>query len=707
MPKVESSGALRNPLLFGWKIDDPNNDNLLGCVKLIESLGISFLVLDLNTLSTKLESYDSFQHLNHKDNSSLYHSEEFGLLRGFNPLGKSDLALPNELWSQRIVSLIRTNDFKVLKTQIEWSQYVSTRCIIIDVESVLSNSTNNLVNSVSMITSDSPNDRKLESDSHELLDKLATFCQILSSYLTQANLPTVWISIECCKDSLNTWNMIYELCGFSDKLKVCLKLQPVETDLELWLSEPVKCVVLSEETILTDKRVVLNKAVSSQLSILMKNNVKILLDSNLNYKSLISSSVSVQNSDSDNFVEEVVMRDLESEIDVKDVLKAVKRCYSRIGPLTIRELYGRGYEDLFQVPLQPLRDNLDSSTYNEFEKCSFKYNCYDQAIHSFISTKLISLNQLSKLNSNISYSSPVNYIVYVLGAGRGPLVEVVMEVFKRNNIPTNDFVVFALEKNPYTMLTLDHKIQNNRWTNVRLIYSDMRDLNRGMVQSNLNNASKTVHLVLSELLGSFGDNELSPECLYGFERSFNSLFSQGVRLEFIPGSYTSYVMPLHCPQIWAKIKSFENTKNFHMPYTVYLKTYYNVGTMYMDCFSFEHPKTQDSKTSQISILERYKVIKFVARSDCYVHGFGAYFKCTLFDKIEISTLPQDSENLKSWFPMFFPLEIPFPVKKSQVITLHIWRKVNDLKVWYEWAFTTPYTTSIHNVNGHSYSISKC
>ncbi|EAN33344.1 PRMT5 arginine-N-methyltransferase family protein [Theileria parva strain Muguga] len=702
MPKIESSGALRNPLLFGWKIDDPNNDNLLGCVKLIESLGISFLVLDLNTLSAKLGSNGAFQHLNHVDNSEFCHSEEFKLLIGFSPLGKSDLALPNELWSQRIVSFIQTSDFKVLKTQIEWSCYVSSRFIMIDLESVLSNSPIDMVNSVPGKTSNSPNHSNLESDSYELMDKLVLFCQILSSYLTQPNLPTVCISLDCCKDSLNTWNMIYELCGYSDKVKVCLKLQPVETDIEMWLSEPVKCVVLSEDTFLSNKRVMLNKSVSNQLSVLMKNNVKIVLDSNLNYNSLISNDCFIQNNnDSGNFVEEVVMRDFESEIDVKDVLKAVKRCYSRIGPLTINELYGRGYEDLLQVPLQPLRDNLDSSTYNEFEKCSFKYNCYDQAISSFITTKHGELNQPNNLNSNINYS------VYVLGAGRGPLVEVVMDVFRRNHIPTSDFVVYALDKNPYTMLTLDHKAQSNRWANVRLICKDMRELNKSMFQSNGNSGSKPVHLVVSELLGPFGDNELAPECLHGFERSFNLLFNNRVRLEFIPSSYTSYVMPLHCPQIWAKIKSFGNTKNFHMPYTVYLKAYYNVGTMHMDCFKFEHPDTQPPKREQIRDLERYKVMKFIARSDCYVHGFGAYFKCTLFDKVEISILPRDSENVKSWFPMFFPIEIPFPVKKSQVITLHIWRKVNDLKVWYEWAFTTPYTTAIHNVNGHSYSISKC
>lgn len=47
-------------------------------------------------------------------------------------------------------------------------------------------------------------------------------------------------------------------------------------------------------------------------------------------------------------------------------------------PLTC---YASGYEDYLQVPLQPLMDNLDSSTYEVFEKDPVKYSEYQRAIY--------------------------------------------------------------------------------------------------------------------------------------------------------------------------------------------------------------------------------------------------------------------------------------------------------------------------------------
>ena len=45
-------------------------------------------------------------------------------------------------------------------------------------------------------------------------------------------------------------------------------------------------------------------------------------------------------------------------------------------------------------------------------------------------------------------------------------------------------------------------------------------------------------IVVSELLGSFGDNELSPECLYDAEDLFKP------DAVSIPSSYTSWIGPL-------------------------------------------------------------------------------------------------------------------------------------------------------------------
>lgn len=47
------------------------------------------------------------------------------------------------------------------------------------------------------------------------------------------------------------------------------------------------------------------------------------------------------------------------------------------GPI---ETFAKGYEDYLQFPLQPLMDNLQSQTYEIFEKDPYKYTEYQNAI---------------------------------------------------------------------------------------------------------------------------------------------------------------------------------------------------------------------------------------------------------------------------------------------------------------------------------------
>jgi protein arginine N-methyltransferase 5 len=49
-------------------------------------------------------------------------------------------------------------------------------------------------------------------------------------------------------------------------------------------------------------------------------------------------------------------------------------------PLSTVEKNGSGYQDYLQAPLQPLTDNLESITYEVFEKDPVKYDQYEKAI---------------------------------------------------------------------------------------------------------------------------------------------------------------------------------------------------------------------------------------------------------------------------------------------------------------------------------------
>lgn len=98
----------------------------------------------------------------------------------------------------------------------------------------------------------------------------------------------------------------------------------------------------------------------------------------------------------------------------------------------------------------------------------------------------------------------------VVGAGRGPLVS---RALRAAQAAGRTIVLFAIEKNPNAYV---HLLRHNRDTwqgQVTIIKSDMRTWNPPF----------SVDILISELLGSFGDNELSPECLDGVQRVLNRM----------------------------------------------------------------------------------------------------------------------------------------------------------------------------------------
>ena len=59
-------------------------------------------------------------------------------------------------------------------------------------------------------------------------------------------------------------------------------------------------------------------------------------------------------------------------------------------------------------------------------------------------------------------------------------------------------------------------------------------------------------ILLSELLGSFGDNELSPECLIPTEKY---LKPTGI---YIPWAYTTPLVPLSSQILWNEVRQYAN-----------------------------------------------------------------------------------------------------------------------------------------------------
>ena len=298
------------------------------------------------------------------------------------------------------------------------------------------------------------------------------------------------------------------------------------------------------------------------------------------------------------------------------------------------------YRDVLQIPLEPLADDLCSGTYTVFEQDSHKYNAYHDAL-------LAAFQDRTKDDA---------IIVAVLGIGRGPLVDRVLNAADSIGQAVK---VYAIEKNSSAIdVTISKKMK--LWgSRVTLVQTDMREWK----------PREKVDIIVSELLGSFSDNELSPECLNATQ---HILKNDGI---YIPSSYSSLLTPIK------SIKLFRSTKNCQVPYVVNLDQVSELCEL-RKVFTFEHPNSDLT-------CERFVDIDLHTTEQ--VHGFAGYFECTLYKSIKIHT-----KESNSWFPMFFPIQSPV----SGHIKLQFWRKCDQRKVWYEWIVNG----KNHNLGGLYHSI---
>ena len=134
-------------------------------------------------------------------------------------------------------------------------------------------------------------------------------------------------------------------------------------------------------------------------------------------------------------------------------------CQSRV------ERFSNGYQDYLQAPLQPLTVNLESITYEVFEKDPVKYDWYERAITRALRDWIEQGKPTSGPNGRV--------VVAVVGAGRGPLVTRALRASDEVRVEID---MWALEKNPNAFaLLLQHNANPEMWANrVKLVKSDMR-----------------------------------------------------------------------------------------------------------------------------------------------------------------------------------------------------------------------------------------
>ncbi|KAF4522873.1 hypothetical protein B566_EDAN012808 [Ephemera danica] len=450
-------------------------------------------------------------------------------------------------------------------------------------------------------------------------------------------------------DTWEWWNTFRSVCNFEKKLGLALEVTaniPSQQEVERWMGEPIKCFIVPTTLFMTNKKgfPVLSRAHQALFRTFSTLDVQLVVQGNSKHAEL-----------------------KHYQLYLEHLWK------NSVAPDPLNS-YARGYEDYLQSPLQPLMDNLESQTYEVFEKDPVKYTEYQRAIY----TAMIDRVPPEKKQDTL-------LTVMVVGAGRGPLVRATLNAATKADRKVH---VYAVEKNPNAVVTLQAQ-QEEMWGDlVTVISNDMREWKPPV----------KADILVSELLGSFGDNELSPECLDGAQ---HLLKDDGIS---IPSSYTSYISPvqsskLHNEVLNCKDRTKHPMAHFETPYVVHLQNRYTLAPV-QPLFTFYHPNRDENCDNS-----RYETLQFSIKQNCVLHGFSGYFSTVLYKHISLSIEPDThSPGMFSWFPIFFPIKEPVHLRAGDELCVHFWRVCSSKSVWYEWCVSSPVPVSVHNPAGRSYSI---
>ncbi|KAM3153852.1 Protein arginine N-methyltransferase 5 [Botrytis cinerea] len=547
-------------------------------------------------------------------------------------------------------------------------------------------------------------------------------------------------------ENWDAWNLIRDVCKYNSRLSVALALPrqlPIESLQSRWFAEPLKLLTFTQSTFLKNKggHPVLGKAHQNLVTRYMKlknppwlllcdvgpipglddPNQQISVADGYAPPSVVQDAPSPTPAEA----EQARRNSTKSQTKSKDVaahliyLRYLQRNQPERTPI---EKFGSGYQDYLQAPLQPLTDNLESVTYEVFEKDPVKYDWYERAIERALSDWVLQKKPTSSLSGAV--------VLAVAGSGRGPLVSRALKASQTTGVPIE---VWAVEKNPNAYVLLQRH-NENVWNGVvNVVKTDMRAWKgplrnaAGPIGQAVTTSSTTpatthgkVDILVSELLGSFADNELSPECIDGVQHVLAP--EHGIS---IPASYTAHLTPILAPRLHADISNRFSADEHatDTPYVVMFHAIDFLATAVPDypqiqqAWEFSHPLPVNT----LHIAEarrgggvsgggggsmsggdganehntRYARLKFVCKDRGVVNGLAGYFEAVLYEgggksenKVELSTRPDTidakSKDMISWFPIFFPLKSPLYIPDDSEVEVSFWRQTDDRKVWYEW-----------------------
>ncbi|KAA8498345.1 Protein arginine N-methyltransferase 5 [Porphyridium purpureum] len=337
----------------------------------------------------------------------------------------------------------------------------------------------------------------------------------------------------------------------------------------------------------------------------------------------------------------------------------------------IREIF----HDYLQPLGKPFRTNLEAQRFDFQEADAVKFGKYADAIKLYLSEHRA--------------ADQTVMVIVVLGGGRGGMVRVVNECLTEYERKAK---IIVLERNSNTLVSLQNMKVELGWTNVNIVYGDPRDWESAV----------RVDLVVSEMIGAMGDNEMLPEYVEGISRYFKE------DTVVIPSNITTYVAPITSPKLYSEVCLIgdEGVSAFDCPYVVAMHRALQIAAV-QACFDFSLPNLADASTGlTMSQSEQTQCVEFGVLESTRLHGFGAYFEARLYKDIGISTVPgTHTHGMHSWLSVLFPLRSAPLLPAESICQAQFWRRQDGDKVWYEWSLLSPVVLPVQNANGSAFSVS--
>ncbi|CAB4446154.1 unnamed protein product [Rhizophagus irregularis] len=306
-------------------------------------------------------------------------------------------------------------------------------------------------------------------------NSFANYARSLNRILGSLTYTHVWMRIPLVNEDMSCsneiemwerWNKLRTFCENHSKLSVALELPvdlPDEVYLERWFAEPIKAVILPTKIFLTNAKgyPVLSKKHQTFVKKLMKNKPNFVIFDDMTNKHQNGGFASYQ-----------------------EYIRHLNRTMPELDQI---EQFASGYQDFLQSPLQPLMENLESSTYEIFEKDPVKYALYEKAVYHAL------LDRVAPESNQIT-------VIMVVGAGRGPLVTRSLQAAEKAK---RNVRIYAVEKNPNAFVTLQNMKSQEWGDKVTIVFGDMRKWK----------SPEQADILVSELLGSFA----KPQEIWKFE----------------------------------------------------------------------------------------------------------------------------------------------------------------------------------------------